>query len=197
MLDAADKVVIRTFNEISEIESLPGFSDKNPINKDNYKKIIGDYNFEESLKCCFKKENGNLCLHDHKFGYVVELKDKSVSIIGNCCAKDKFDADAQIRIDRAKYNNRKRYEQVLQNVNNLLCEANSRVIELEGKKSALIGIKQYCDRVGSELGKPNFNRLMDMARTRNSVVLLAMITKKMGRIRTEMTLLKNGHSSNL
>jgi len=46
------------------------------------------------LGCCREKPNGQLCGEGHKWGFVAKLKDGSITIIGNYCARDKFGADA-------------------------------------------------------------------------------------------------------
>lgn len=93
---------------MEEIEVVEGFKEKQPIRKDNYAKILGHYNFEFDVECCLEKENGKLCRKEHQFGFVVKLQDSSVSILGNVCAKNHFDADTNIRKDISAYNNAKR-----------------------------------------------------------------------------------------
>jgi hypothetical protein len=93
------------------IRDYPGFRDNNPISKTNYKCIIGDYNLPEEICCCFLKDSGKLCGEEHKKGWVVELQDGTVSIIGNVCAEAKFGADSHLIADQSRYINEKKRQE--------------------------------------------------------------------------------------
>lgn len=124
MTDNTEKnlIEVRTFATMQEIESLLGFKEDNRINKDNYERIFGDYWFPDEVRCCREKTNGQLCGEGHKWGFVAKLKDGSITIIGNYCARDKFGADAKIKADRSKYLNEKRRRERLAQLEDLLAD---------------------------------------------------------------------------
>ena len=74
-MSALPYIDIRTFTNFDEIRDVEGFLENHPISLTNYAKIVGDYHFEEDIRCCFQKENGNLCGKEHKRGWVARLKD--------------------------------------------------------------------------------------------------------------------------
>lgn len=101
-------IEIRTFSTMDEITSLDEFKENNPVSKENYESILGDYHFDEKVKCCVQNENEGLCNTEHNWGFVAKLVDGTLSIIGNDCAKNKFGADAKFNLDRSRYINEKR-----------------------------------------------------------------------------------------
>ena len=172
-------IEVKTYHSVAEISSIEGFRNENPINKENYDRIIGDYWFDDEVKCCFEKTNGNLCNEGHKRGYVARLKDESVTIVGNVCARDKFGADAKIKADRSRYINEKRRLQRLETVKQLLSERNERLVAISEIRNDLRKISSDRDKFLEKVGPIINRKLIDMSRTGNtSVVITAVNLRK-------------------
>lgn len=171
-------VEIRTFESFEEIRLLRGFKENNGINKGNYKRLIGDYWFPDEVKCCFLKDNGKLCGEDHKFGFVTELTDGSVTIVGNKCAQDKFGADAKIKADSSKYLKEKRRREKLASIKELLAAKEDRLRELGLFKVRLGKVEERVQAFVRSLGDRTARRLKDMARSANARVVVEAINYK-------------------
>ncbi|NYT75125.1 hypothetical protein HZU72_22315 [Halomonas sp. QX-2] len=81
-MDFKDKV--HKFKSYEEVVALPGFVEGEVFEKEYYANILGVYRFKERVRCCFFREN-RVCNTAHNHGYAVELKNGSVTIIGNEC----------------------------------------------------------------------------------------------------------------
>lgn len=169
-------IEVRTFATMQEIESLPGFKEDNPINKDNYERIFGDYWFPDEVKCCREKPNGQLCNEGHKWGFVAKLKDGSITIIGNYCARDKFGADAQIKADRSKYLNEKRRRERLAQLEDLLADKEKVLNQLVVLKEELENTQGRVNEFSDSLGGRTLRRLQDIARTGSATIFVDVIT---------------------
>lgn len=171
-------IEVRTFLSWEEISSLNGYQPDNAVTKQNYKRIRGDYDFEEEVKCCYLKDNGKLCYEDHKRGFVVELHDSSITIIGNTCAKDKFGLESDFRRDSAKYENEKRRREKFASLFALvdqepailqsLTDACSRISIVEERMLAFRGL----------LGTETLQRLDSMRKTGNPQVVVNGIKRR-------------------
>lgn len=169
-------VEIRTFALMDEIRLLPGFKENNPLNKDNYKCIVGDYWFPDEIKCCREESNGHLCGEKHKWGFVAKLKDNSITVIGNHCAKDKFGADAKIKSDRSRYLNEKRRREKITQLEDLRTEKTARLAKLEALSTLLKQIQTRTKDFLALLGEQTRRRLQDMSRSENSTVFVQAVT---------------------
>ncbi|TXH74951.1 hypothetical protein [Thiobacillus sp.] len=161
---------IRTFGSFSEIQALPGFVLDNPITKDNYARLLGDYSLADEVHCCFQKENGNLCNEGHKWGFVAALKDNSVTIVGNNCAISKFGADSTLKSDISRYINEKKRQERLDVLTQLISEKQNRLSALH---ITLENLKELRKRIGlfkARLGDQTRRRLEDMAKTGKTAV---------------------------
>ena len=163
-------IEIRTFANAEEIFALPKFTQANPIDKNNYHRLIGDYWLPDELHCCFKKENGNLCNEGHKWGFVAELKDGSVTIVGNNCANTKFGADSKIKADRSKYLNEKRRRERLASLSDLLVTSQSNIEALRAARIGLKNVELSITSLGKKLGTEAHRNLENRARTGNTAV---------------------------
>lgn len=169
---------IRTFTRQEEIWALPEYKASNPITKENYEKLVGDYDFSEEITCCFQKQNGHLCNEGHKRGWVAKLKDHTITVVGNVCARDKFDADARIRADRTRYLNEKRKREKHARLTEILAERNARLKNIEEMKGKLAGLKGRMDGISNDLGTQSRKRLYDMARTGNAAVTITAVNHR-------------------
>lgn len=161
---------IRTFASPDEIRALPDYKADNPINNENYDKIIGDYWFPDKERCCFLKENGNLCDTEHNWGFVARLADKTVTVIGNCCAVNKFDADSKMKADRSRYLNEKRRRGAFAELQEILASKEEIVSKLKGAISQIRNLKKQAEKFSLQLGSATLKRIENMYRTGASEV---------------------------
>ncbi|MFZ8200457.1 hypothetical protein [Alteromonas portus] len=166
---------IKQFHTFEEILTLKGFVNKQPITKEKYKKILGHYDFDFDVKCCLEKPNSRLCNHDHKFGFVVRLQDNSVSILGNVCAKNHFDADTNIRKDLSAYSREKRRQDKFQRFYNLLAAKDIALEKLKVCQNSLEEQESIVSGFYSELEPQLQNILTNRSRDRNIAVYVTLI----------------------
>ena len=96
-----------------EVLGLPGFLEKNLITPENFDSVFSDYQIRDrDMHCCLLSDRG-LCNHKHNFGYVIQLKDGTLSIMGNDCAEKKFGANGGIIQGINLYENTKEAEKKL------------------------------------------------------------------------------------
>lgn len=176
MPEDKNPIEIRTFGTMQEIADLNGYVEENPVSEANYERIFGDYWLEPKVKCCREKPNGELCNREHNFGFVAKLKDGSVTIIGNCCARDKFDADANIRKDRSKYINEKRRRDRLSQLSELLEEKEEILSKLDSLFDRLKTIQNRANDFSSSLENLTLRKIHEMAKTGRSSVFVDAIT---------------------
>ncbi len=169
---------IRLFESYDEIKNVHGFKENHPVSTETYDSIRGDYNFkkEEEVECCFQKSNGNLCKTKHQYGFVVNVKDGFVTIIGNCCAKDKFAAEAQIRIDRSRYINERKRQERLQSLGRILSDKENRLATMRSLSEDLESIWNRVNTIRQELGEITLRRLSGMAQTGNLSVVIKIVS---------------------
>jgi hypothetical protein len=164
---------LRFFPEMAQVRELPGYRPENPVSALNYKMLVGWYDFSVlhgEEKCCRQKDNGNLCHEGHRHGFVALLADDSISIIGNECAKEKFGAQDQIRIDISRLENeRKRRERKAA----LEVALQNEVVQRERCTAAtkkLREVRAQIDQFENSVGKKTFAALRSMAKNGNSTI---------------------------
>lgn len=143
---------VHAFDTIEEIKNHPGFRENNGVHKGNYKDLIGHYRFADEVKCCFQKDNGNLCGEDHKFGFVAILSDNSITIVGNNCAQEKFGADAKIKIDSGRYLKEQKRREKLAGLHELLKVKDARLADLQSFRARASVVKDWGETFLSSLG---------------------------------------------
>lgn len=168
-------IEIQTFTSPEEIWELPTFTEENPINQVNYKRLIGDYNFNEEVRCCYEKRPGKLCREPHKRGWVAELSDGSVTIIGNHCAEDKFGADSRLIADRSQYNNEKRRRERLSAIFLQVQEKPVRLGRIGQLRSQLKALEGRVSEFADEIGTATVRILQDMAQRGQPVVTVTAV----------------------
>jgi|SRR6185312_14360473 len=167
---------IRTFTTVAEIESIPGFLPNNPVDKTNYKEILGDSDLDEEILCCLRKDNGNLCAEGHAHGWVVRLFDGTVTVIGRDCAKDKFELDAKLSKDSRIFNTQKLRKNKLSRLFDYLADREVAETSLSRIQDKVLEIKNRLESFEREIGSKNLSRLRDMARGGSGVVSITAIT---------------------
>jgi hypothetical protein len=139
-----------TFKSFDEIRALEGFRLHKPISTNTYQRVIGDYLLPEEVRCCQIKKNGNLCLHNHKFGFVVQLQDNSISLLGNTCAQD-YAETTRLKADINSYQNEKRRQAQLKQLNVLLSEVAPDINKLKASYSAIVRESEAVKKLRDEL----------------------------------------------
>ena len=165
-----DEFEVRTFVSSEEIRALPGYRENNPINNENYVKILGDYWLPSKERCCFLKPNGKLCDTSHKWGFVARLADGSVTVVGNCCAVKQFGADSRMKADRSRYLNEKRRRNAFAALQKLLASKDEITKKLELYESEAKELKRQADEFSSQLTGAALRKMEHMQRTGASEV---------------------------
>lgn len=171
-----DLVEIRTFASMEEIRALPGFQEDNPINSENYRSIIGDYWFPDEVRCCREVAPSQLCGEGHKWGFVARRMDNTITLVGNCCARDKFGASSKIKADRAKYLNEKRRRERFSALADLLVEEHSMTSKLQGFEERLRNIQERVNIFLGSLGDRTSRQLQSMSRSENMAVMVRAVS---------------------
>ncbi|WP_285404888.1 hypothetical protein [Luteibacter sp. ME-Dv--P-043b] len=161
---------------MTEIEAMPGYRKDNPIDLSNYRKLIGYYGFDAEVACCVRRESGTLCREGHRHGFVAELTDDSITIIGNNCAANRFAADSAISKDRRILENRKLQVRRFGRLVELLDTRGATESALSRVMEELRPLRQALDELHTALGGNVVCRLSDMARRSRPVITVTAIT---------------------
>jgi len=165
-------VDIRTFTSPEEIRALPTFVESNPLTKATYKGLAGDYHFSEDVACCLKKDNGNLCLHLHRRGWLIELLDGTVTLLGNRCASTQFGLDSKLIADQSRYNNEKRRRERLASISHLMAQKSARLDQLSQLRTTLESLQARIKIFAAEFGPITKRQLIALARSGKPEVLI-------------------------
>lgn len=163
---------IRTFASPDEIRALPNFVEKKPLTKTTYKGLAGDYHFGEDVACCLQKDNGNLCLHLHRRGWLIELVDGSVTFLGHDCASAQFDLDSKLIADRSRYSNEKRRRERLASISHLVAQKSVRLDHLSQLRTELEALRTRINAFASGFGPVTRRQLLVLARSGKPDVLI-------------------------
>lgn len=160
------------FETFTEIRSLKDYRDENPLNTESYAAIVGYYNLPERVYCCVEKANGQMCRHEHGKGWVVRKIDGSLTIMGKDCANDKFGANSKVFQDINHVQNALRRQARLSKVLTHLVLRDERVRDLHLHRLTLDAMRARTKAFLEELGPKVTQRLLGMARSRNSDVVV-------------------------
>ena len=165
-------IELLSFDCFDQIVALPGYRPNNPLCQDNYHKILGWYRFPEKRMCCVRRPGGTLCGTPHNHGWVAELKDGSVTILGADCANDKFGADSAVFKDIGLAQNAKKERERQHRIDHLLRQG----AEYEQRlKDAIVRIKaarRSVDELLDGIGPSFRNRIERMAKSGNASVVV-------------------------
>lgn len=167
-------VEVRTFQSEHEIQSEPGFVEHYLVHKENYERLLGDYRLADKMRCCLKNKAGGLCGQPHNYGFVVRLKDGSVSIIGNRCGKSHFDADSQVAKDMNLYANAKRRLETQQRVAELLRDKEDSTAQIQTMHASLLELTKRVGAISANLGVGCIDQLRTIARGTGRVVAIGV-----------------------
>lgn len=165
----------RTLNSIEQVRSMPGYRADNPVQQHNYKTLAVDYQFKAQERCCYLRDDGSLCRQLHNHGYVVQLADNSITIIGNDCANRYFDAESQFTKDRALFANQKRRQESLLRLKELLADKKDRMEVLRNLDQQVRRLQTQMTAFESAIGTQCMNRLRTMAKNSRREVTAAGI----------------------
>ncbi len=137
---------LKVFKSAEEIKALPGYKPNNPVSLERFSRFLGHYTLKPALKCCVA-EKASLCMQAHNRGWVVALKDESVSIIGIDCAKNKFDSDDGFKSKRIAAERSRQQDDIHKALGSLLVNKDHDMKRLKSTISAL----EELDRASSTL----------------------------------------------
>lgn len=185
MTDRTSRLEVRTFRSRVELEALEGFLEENPVTKENYKALLGDYELPEPTQCCFQPSAGELCRQLHNRGYVVLLSDFTVSIIGHVCANKNFDAESNLTRDRNLYSNLKRRAETQKRLAELLTNREAAQLQVRETFDSLKALSHRMDLLLSRLGTACSNQLRTLARGGSGRVVVTGIRVRRGKFESE------------
>lgn len=148
-----------------ELEQLAGFVPDRPFDKDEYECVIADY-YGSGLefRCCLIKSSGNPCRTRHDWGYVVRLKDQSLSIVGNECVVQELDSDHQIHQDIHRHRRDREHRERLESIQNDASQAQSRIEDMELYLEELDAISSFLNQFRECFGSRVYKDLADRAK---------------------------------
>ena len=168
---------LQEFFSIEEIKAQVGYEANNPLHEDNYKRIFGHYHLPEGkeVECCVRKDNGNLCKHQHRHGWVARLKNDTVTILGGDCAANKFIANSSLARDLTKAKNALEFIEKRDRAKRLLLDRDDLLAEL-----AVLGEKLHAEwrrihELRNQFGDAIWTRLESMNRTKDGKVIVVGI----------------------
>jgi hypothetical protein len=163
---------MKRFSALEEIEREPGYAEKNPIHLGVYRRLYGWYSFAEGLdvECCVQKPNGNLCDRKHRRGWVAQLHDDSLTIVGGDCAREKFGADSIIAQDISRATNEIDRLEKLARLEELLLGRDKAMEEIARLKGSLVAAKKRVAGHLENLGPHLARTLVSMSRANLSVI---------------------------
>jgi hypothetical protein len=172
---------LKCYDSMQAIEAEAGYRPKNPIRLDNYKRLLGWYRFPEGqeVECCFQKANGNLCNTKHQKGWVAEVADGSLTILGGDCGTDKFDADSSISRDIHRAHKELDQQEKLARLAGLLARRDEALRELSVAKAHLVGLHKTVASYRDRLGRVAWNALTHMHRTGNTTIRVLGLTPEL------------------
>lgn len=151
------------FIEISEIDKVLArvkLESATPVTKDNFVSVIDEYKIHKGhLECLCAEGFKNVCKQKHKHGYIVKLKDNSLSLIGNRCAKLKFAEDSEIRKSIVLYKNQQKLKERLGKLYTYKQEAEKHIEHLEKLKEKLKVLKSNTLNLYINIGDTVYNNL--------------------------------------
>lgn len=189
MAERVGLIEIRTFQSWNEIQALPGFKEDNLVHKDNYAALVGDYELDEDVSCCMKNRAGGFCKRKHGWGFVVQLKDGTSSVVGNVCGNGTFDAESTLVKDKARYRNLKERQGNQRRIAELLQgkdEARAKIVDM---RTRLLGLAALVEKQLAEFGPGCASQLRSLARGASGRVVVMGVRvrpyEEDGRTRTE------------
>jgi hypothetical protein len=168
-------IAVRCFESAEEIRELTGYEEGNPLTMKSYRRLVGYYNLPVKMHCCLEKQNGNLCMHEHGKGWVVEKQDGTYTLLGKDCANDKFGADPKLIKDILNYTNAIKRQAKLAKILAHFERRTERIRALEELKSALDGLHSRVEALLDEIGAQTTRRLQDMFRSRSTEVIATAV----------------------
>ncbi|HHK3223918.1 hypothetical protein ACOUVU_02870 [Acinetobacter baumannii] len=153
-----------------EVLGLPGFLEQNLITPENFDSVFSDYQIRDrDMHCCLVSDRG-LCNHKHNFGYVIKLKDGSLSIMGNDCAERKFGTNGGIIQGISLYENTKEAEKKLGKVFDFAIRIDEYIERLRKIEVNLKIIEDYYFNLKLNIGSRNYLKLNERYKAANTKV---------------------------
>lgn len=169
---------LKHYTRMTEIEAEPKYRPNNPVSLISYKALTGWYKFPEGqeVECCFQKPNENLCRTKHLRGWVAEIADGSLTIIGGDCGTDKFGADSAFGRDIRQAQRALDEGGKLARLAELLAKRDQALEELFAMKSQLVELRKAVANHRERIGRVAWNVLLHMSRTGKSAIEVLGIT---------------------
>lgn len=135
-----------------ELLSLSGYKENLTITPLNFSKVFAEYEIRDAeLKCCLTDENGK-CGQGHFHGYVIELNDGSLSIMGKDCAQNKFQAHENVMSSISLFKKTKEAHSKLGRVQDYLDKKDEYIQIINSLNELVKSVLNGYAKLNSELG---------------------------------------------
>jgi hypothetical protein len=160
-----------TFRSIIEVEKLAPFREKNYFHKDDYENVLYDYVGQNTeFNCCLMKTSGKPCKQKHDWGYVVQLKDKSLTLVGNTCIFNELEGGHKALVDIREFRRKREYQERLEQLKIEISHRNNRIIEmesyLESINNSVVRLEEYREILGDTI----YTKIRSRARAGDSSI---------------------------
>ena len=171
-------VSLKRYDSMQDIEAETNYRSKNPIRQENYKDLVGWYRFPDGqeAECCFQKPNGNLCKTKHLRGWVMQIADGTLTIIGKDCGNDKFEASSTIGRDIHHATRHLDEQDKLARLTGLMAKRDEALSELAATRAQLADLRKTVTAYRDKLGRVAWNVLTNMSRTGNTTICVLGVT---------------------
>lgn len=154
-----------TFREINDLDTVKAIlevpnldiniTNIEYVNKENFESVIHEYKLpkNKSLECRCNEGFSNYCKQSHQHGYIVILSSGKKSILGNNCAKNKFDKDGAIRKGINSYRNKKAFQEKLGKLYQYKQNSKTYLSQINELKSKVDLIKKELDLFRNTVGE--------------------------------------------
>lgn len=161
------KPIITSYLELSEI---PNFIEDNTITPDNFVNVVADYEIRErELKCCLSDNNGR-CGQKHFHGYVIKIKDDSLSVMGKDCAERKFGAHGNIHEGISYYKKSREIQEKLGKVEDFVINVDEYLVRLRKIQENVKDIYKFYSEISLLIGNSNVDELKKRYKTQKNII---------------------------
>lgn len=154
------------FSSFTELEARPAFSLDNSITVENFVALIGEYHFEEQVKCQLLKEKG-ICNHLHNHGWVGLNTAGQEALIGNNCAQNHFNAHSGFRQEKSRVTREIKRRKALAEIQDYIDRKDEILMTLDNIKNTAVEVRRITDNINKSFPGDVVRFIFNAQRTTN------------------------------
>src|SRR5690606_3349027 len=148
------------------VEALPDFVPNNTFDKDQYDTAVHDYvGSGMEFNCCLIKPGNRLCNQPHDWGYVVRLKDGTLSIVGHECIFNDLQPDSHIWKNIAQFRRDRDHRLLVESVERAAKKMRERIPVLDTYLEHLSDVQKFLHTLREKYGDKLYGELVRRAKT--------------------------------